>query len=238
MTSLDEMADAVAGDVGFIIDSAVEARGDALIAVPGGKTGPAIMAKLAAKKLPWKRVTIIPTDDRLVRGRQRAGQCPRAGRDVPAARRPGGPADQRRRGGLSRCRAVPPTRGCRISAGRPTSSGWAWARTGTPLRSSPARDLAGRARCAQGPPGDRGDARSAARGCAGGPGDPDPRRDPERARPSSSPITGEDKRDLARAGDRRRAQLAAADRPRAGRGRAADRHPLVPLRTTRPRNCP
>ena len=64
--SLDEMAEAVAGDVGFIIDSAVEARGDALIAVPGGKTGPAILARLAAKKLPWKRVTIIPTDDRLV----------------------------------------------------------------------------------------------------------------------------------------------------------------------------
>jgi len=64
--SLDELADAVAGDVGFIIDSAVEARGDALIAVPGGKTGPAIFGELAAKSLPWKRVTIIPTDDRLV----------------------------------------------------------------------------------------------------------------------------------------------------------------------------
>jgi 6-phosphogluconolactonase len=64
--SLDEMADAVAGDVGFIVDSAVEARGDALIAVPGGRTGPAIFGKLAAKSLPWKRVTIIPTDDRLV----------------------------------------------------------------------------------------------------------------------------------------------------------------------------
>jgi 6-phosphogluconolactonase len=64
--SLDEMAEAVAGDVGFIIDSAVEARGDALIAVPGGSTGPAIFGELAGKSLPWKRVTIIPTDDRLV----------------------------------------------------------------------------------------------------------------------------------------------------------------------------
>jgi 6-phosphogluconolactonase len=64
--SLDELADAVAGDVGFIIDSAVEARNASLIAVPGGKTGPAIFPKLAAQKLPWKRVTIIPTDDRLV----------------------------------------------------------------------------------------------------------------------------------------------------------------------------
>jgi len=64
--SLDELADAVAGDVGFIIESAVEARNASLIAVPGGKTGPAVFPKLTAHKLPWKRVTIIPTDDRLV----------------------------------------------------------------------------------------------------------------------------------------------------------------------------
>jgi len=64
--SLDELADAVAGDVGFIIDSAVEARNASLIALPGGKTGPAIFSKLAAQQLPWKRVTIIPTDERLV----------------------------------------------------------------------------------------------------------------------------------------------------------------------------
>lgn len=64
--SLDELADAVAGDVRFIIESAVDARDSSLIAVPGGKTGPAIYRKLAAEKLPWKKVTIIPTDDRLV----------------------------------------------------------------------------------------------------------------------------------------------------------------------------
>ena len=64
--SLDELADAVAGDVGFIVDSAVEARGASLVALPGGKTGPAIFPKLAAQRLPWKRVTIIPTDERLV----------------------------------------------------------------------------------------------------------------------------------------------------------------------------
>jgi 6-phosphogluconolactonase len=64
--SVDELADAVAGDIGFIVDSAVEARNASLIAVPGGATGPKIYPKLAAQKLPWKRVTIIPTDDRLV----------------------------------------------------------------------------------------------------------------------------------------------------------------------------
>ena len=63
---LDELADAVAGDVGFIVESAVDARGASLIAVPAGKTGPAIFPKLASQKVPWKRVTVIPTDDRLV----------------------------------------------------------------------------------------------------------------------------------------------------------------------------
>jgi 6-phosphogluconolactonase len=64
--SIDELADAVAGDVGFIIQSAVDARDASLIAVPGGRTGPTIYGKLAMQKLPWKKVTIIPTDDRLV----------------------------------------------------------------------------------------------------------------------------------------------------------------------------
>ena len=64
--SVDELADAVAGDVGFIVESAVDARDASLIAIPGGKTGPAIYRKIAQQKLPWKKVTIIPTDDRLV----------------------------------------------------------------------------------------------------------------------------------------------------------------------------
>jgi 6-phosphogluconolactonase len=64
--SLDELADAVAGDVGFIVESAIEARNASLIAVSGGKTAPAIFPKVAAQKLQWKRVTIIPTDERLV----------------------------------------------------------------------------------------------------------------------------------------------------------------------------
>ena len=64
--SLGELANAVAGDAGFIIESAVDARGSSLIAVPGGKTGPAIFPKLIAQNVPWKKVTVIPTDDRLV----------------------------------------------------------------------------------------------------------------------------------------------------------------------------
>src|SRR5882757_5587483 len=64
--TIDELGDALAGDIGFIVDSAVEARNASLIAVPAGRTGPLIFPKLAAQTLPWKRVTIIPTDDRLV----------------------------------------------------------------------------------------------------------------------------------------------------------------------------
>ena len=64
--SPEEMAGAVAGDIGFIIESAIDARGSALIALPGGSTPLPIFKKLAEAKLEWKRVTIIPTDDRLV----------------------------------------------------------------------------------------------------------------------------------------------------------------------------
>lgn len=62
----DEMAAAVAGDVQFIIESAIDARGAAVIALAGGKTPLPIYEKLAQAKLDWKRVTIVPGDDRLV----------------------------------------------------------------------------------------------------------------------------------------------------------------------------
>ena len=62
----DEMAEAVAGDIGFIIESAIDARGAAVIALAGGKTPLPVYEKLAQAKIEWKRVTIIPGDDRLV----------------------------------------------------------------------------------------------------------------------------------------------------------------------------
>lgn len=61
-----EMADAVAGDVGFIVESAIDARDASLLALPGGRSPAPILAKLASQKLPWKKVTIVPTDERLV----------------------------------------------------------------------------------------------------------------------------------------------------------------------------
>ncbi|MBY8827778.1 6-phosphogluconolactonase [Hephaestia mangrovi] len=62
----EEMAEAVAGDIGFIIDSAIDARGAAVIALAGGKTPLPIYQKLAETKRDWKRVTIVPGDDRIV----------------------------------------------------------------------------------------------------------------------------------------------------------------------------
>ncbi|HVF94729.1 MAG TPA: 6-phosphogluconolactonase [Sphingomonas sp.] len=62
----EEMAAAVAGDIQFIIESAIDARGGAVIALSGGKTPIPIYAKLASAKLDWKRVTIVPTDERVV----------------------------------------------------------------------------------------------------------------------------------------------------------------------------
>jgi 6-phosphogluconolactonase len=64
--SPDEMADAVSGDVGFIVESALDARAAALIALPATDIAKAIFPAIAAANLKWKQVTIIPTDDRIV----------------------------------------------------------------------------------------------------------------------------------------------------------------------------
>jgi 6-phosphogluconolactonase len=61
-----EMANAVAGDIGFIIESALDARGDCVLAFPGGKSPIPIFEKLKTAKINWKKVTIVPGDDRLV----------------------------------------------------------------------------------------------------------------------------------------------------------------------------
>lgn len=62
----EELAQAVAGDAQFLIESALDARGDAIVALPGGSTPLAALDLLKAAKLKWKSVTILPTDDRLV----------------------------------------------------------------------------------------------------------------------------------------------------------------------------
>jgi len=61
-----ELADALAGDIQFVIESAIDARGSAVIALAGGKTPFPAYEKLAKAKLDWKRVTIVPGDERIV----------------------------------------------------------------------------------------------------------------------------------------------------------------------------
>ncbi len=64
--STDEMAEAVVGDVGFIVESALDARGAALLALPSDSTARAIFPELADSNLQWKKVMVIPSDDRIV----------------------------------------------------------------------------------------------------------------------------------------------------------------------------
>lgn len=64
--SAEEMAEAVAGDIAYIIGQALEARGRALVAFPGGSTPLPALKLLADMKIEWADVTILPTDDRLV----------------------------------------------------------------------------------------------------------------------------------------------------------------------------
>ncbi len=62
----EEMAEAVAGDIGYIIGQALEARGRAMVAFPGGNTPLPALKLLADMPIEWADVTILPTDDRLV----------------------------------------------------------------------------------------------------------------------------------------------------------------------------
>ncbi len=62
----EEMAEAVAGDIAYIIGQALEARGRAMVAFPGGSTPLPALKLLADMPIEWADVTILPTDDRLV----------------------------------------------------------------------------------------------------------------------------------------------------------------------------
>ncbi len=59
---LASLATQAADDIGFVIDSAIEARGDAIVALPTGEVGAAIAAKLARSGSDWSKVTVVPTD--------------------------------------------------------------------------------------------------------------------------------------------------------------------------------
>jgi len=62
-----ELAEQAAGDIGFVIESAVEAHKGARIALPGGKAAEPVLAALVRNGgIDWSSVTLVPTDDRLV----------------------------------------------------------------------------------------------------------------------------------------------------------------------------
>jgi 6-phosphogluconolactonase len=62
----DALAGAVAERVGRAIANACDVRGEALIALPGGTSPTASFERLVESPVEWNRVTIVPTDDRLV----------------------------------------------------------------------------------------------------------------------------------------------------------------------------
>ncbi len=49
----EDLAEAVAGDVAFIIESAIDARNECFLVLPGGKSPIPVFEKLKASKLPW-----------------------------------------------------------------------------------------------------------------------------------------------------------------------------------------
>ena len=61
-----ELAEQAAGDIAFVIESAIEAHGNARLALAGGPRRDHIHEALVARDLDWSKVTVVPTDDRLV----------------------------------------------------------------------------------------------------------------------------------------------------------------------------
>ncbi len=59
---LASLAGQAADDIGFVIASALEARGDAIVALPTGSTGASVANELAGTETDWAKVTIVPTD--------------------------------------------------------------------------------------------------------------------------------------------------------------------------------
>jgi len=51
----EDLIDAVVGDVSFIIESALDARGQALVAFPGGSTPKPILEKVGPSQYPLEK---------------------------------------------------------------------------------------------------------------------------------------------------------------------------------------
>jgi 6-phosphogluconolactonase len=65
--SARELAEQAAGDIGFVIASAIEAHGSARLALPGESGFDAVFAALAKQTgFEWEKVSLLPTAERLV----------------------------------------------------------------------------------------------------------------------------------------------------------------------------
>jgi 6-phosphogluconolactonase len=65
--SAKELAEQAAGDIAFVIQSAIEAHGGARLALPGEAGLDSVFAALAKSKgFEWEKVSLLPTADRLV----------------------------------------------------------------------------------------------------------------------------------------------------------------------------
>lgn len=62
----EDMAEAVADEIEAVIRMALDTHGEALIALPGARSPIPVFKRLAKAEIAWDRVTIMPTDDRLV----------------------------------------------------------------------------------------------------------------------------------------------------------------------------
>jgi len=65
--SAAEMAEQAAGDIGFVIESAIEAHGNARVALAADSDMDPLLSALAkSKNFDWSKVSLLPTADRLV----------------------------------------------------------------------------------------------------------------------------------------------------------------------------
>jgi 6-phosphogluconolactonase len=64
--SVRELAEQAGGDIGFVIERAVEAHGSARLALAAGSGAEEVLTTVAADEADWSKVTLMPTDDLLV----------------------------------------------------------------------------------------------------------------------------------------------------------------------------
>lgn len=64
--SENEMAEKLSASIAVDLEKAARKRGKAFLILPGGTSPRALMKSLGAKKLPWDKIVISTTDERLV----------------------------------------------------------------------------------------------------------------------------------------------------------------------------